>query len=169
MSHPGGMRMEKILPFLPRVLCWLPGARPRPLPEAAAYPGAAGAVPRPEPTAFKQQGSPGRPEDAGHQQVKKVMREVYKKNRGKPGGVQREEMVWTKPVAIPSSLKAGRPAAISLPLSDVVAKACSCAETITPSTVYTIMPFPLFSALTEGPTQYHLPISPLHWGSCVLL
>lgn len=100
--------MEEILPFLSRVLCWLPGTRPMPLPGAPAYPCAAGAIPSPEPTAFEQQGSPGRPEGASHQKVKKVMREVYKKNRENPGGVQREEMIWTKPVAIPSSLKAGR-------------------------------------------------------------
>lgn len=78
-------------------------------------------------------------------------------------------MIRTKTVAIPSSLKAGRPTTISLPLSDIVAKACTCAETVTPSTLYTIMPFPLLQALTQGPTQYQLPIARLHWGSCVLL
>lgn len=36
MCHLGGMRMEKSLPFLSRILCWLPGARPMPLPEAPA-------------------------------------------------------------------------------------------------------------------------------------
>lgn len=72
--------------------------------------------------------------------------------QGKASRVQREEMIRTKTVAIPSSLKAGRPATISEPLSDIVAKACTCAETITPSTVYTVMPFPLLQALTQGPT-----------------
>lgn len=38
MSLPGGMKMEKILSFLPCILCWLLGAKPMPQPGGPAYP-----------------------------------------------------------------------------------------------------------------------------------
>lgn len=53
-------------------------------------------------------------------------------------------------MVISSSFKSDRPS------SDCVYKACTCAEIIIPSTVDTIMLFPLLSAMR---------LVPLYWGS----
>lgn len=64
-----------------------------------------------------------------------------------------------KIMSIPSSFKASWPITISLPPFDLVHKACTCAETIPPSTVYTVVLCSSF-CLNPGPLQCPIPFYP---------
>lgn len=178
LSLPGGMKMEKILSFLPCILCWLLGAKPMPRPGGPAYPlRGLGSL-------LLQEQYPGRsqqPLSSKDVVVGPRMPAMWKEKKESEEGLETEEEKarWSAKGGNELDKDGGHPllfhsrqACLQPPLRffltlfprPVPVQKPSWLPQFTPSYL-----FPLLSALIQGPIQCCLPISPLYWGSCVLL